>query len=482
MCLQEFVFNQQRTGTSTLSRHLHQKHIKVYRKREILKITHLKDQKTLFNFQMKGGAITKKEEKSNITKCVLILCRSRHILPLQFYEDPIICDGFNINAISRKVVRSEIQNISNNLRTIIFESKRGQWATLVLDGWKNTVTGDKHISLLLFFCDEPNKPVFVKSYTIQTCTAENIKDLVINTLTFLALYEIVVIATVTDNAPNMISAMKIVSDIQPTILPLRCSSHVLNIILKDFINDIPFLKSAFNVLNFHVELGIVSRYVVTRWNSVFDKMCELVVKLNQNESSCMEHVEKLNSAINALKPLIDVLNLSQMDGTSWESMHNSMKSLIKIYNDTGRDSMIGIIKKRIHLFENPITRFIEFLSNGKDLNESDSKSLIKWTNALRIPEFEEYLADYVLCGRKNLSKKCELFYKYKILKIAVSEAAVERCFGIHKKIHSDIRSTLKNDIVEDILFIRYNYNERINTGSEFDNETETSCIVPLFDE
>ena len=49
----------------------------------------------------------------------------------------------------------------------------------------------------------------------------------------------------------------------------------------------------------------------------------------------------------------------------------------------------------------------------------------------------------------NTFKKC----------IPVSEAAVERCFNIHKRVHSAYRASLSDSIVEDILFLRYNSND-----------------------
>ena len=41
--------------------------------------------------------------------------------------------------------------------------------------------------------------------------------------------------------------------------------------------------------------------------------------------------------------------------------------------------------------------------------------------------------------------------------MTVSEAAVERCFDIHKLIHSSIRSSISDELVDDIRFIRYNH-------------------------
>ena len=40
--------------------------------------------------------------------------------------------------------------------------------------------------------------------------------------------------------------------------------------------------------------------------------------------------------------------------------------------------------------------------------------------------------------------------------IPTSEAAVERVFSRHKLVQSQIRATLRDDMVENIIFLRYN--------------------------
>ena len=73
-------------------------------------------------------------------------------------------------------------------------------------------------------------------------------------------------------------------------------------------------------------------------------------------------------------------------------------------------------------------------------------------------EFDQLIADRDFNGEHaTVPRRLELFVNNKITKIAVSEAAVERCFSLHKLVHSALRSSLSNELVIDILFIRYNY-------------------------
>jgi hypothetical protein len=47
----------------------------------------------------------------------------------------------------------------------------------------------------------------------------------------------------------------------------------------------------------------------------------------------------------------------------------------------------------------------------------------------------------------------------------VSEAAVERCFSVHKFIHSPLRASMSDELVDDILFIRYNHSYKYDIFS-----------------
>ena len=482
MCLKKFAYNQQITGTSTMKRHLSGKHLNVYNMKDSIGAVATRNQSTLFDYVMKIKQNTKpKEEISKVTQCALTLCRARHILPLQFFEDPIICQGFKLEIISRRTVRNEIQRIARNLSNDIFEFKRGQWASLVLDGWKNTTTNEKHISLILFFCDEPKKPVFVKSHVLDKANADTICAIVLEILSFLDQFNIIVIAAVTDNAPNMIAAMKLVSKNRPTLMPLRCASHICNLILKDFFKDVNFLSNAFEILKRNIDVGTISRYVATRWNSVYDKLEELL-KILKVDLRNKDDTDKLEAAVIALKPLIDVLNLTQTDGMDWCTTYKSIESMLHIYEDTGRDSMVSIIKRRLQLIENPLVKLIRFVEQNSELDDDTCAELNNWFNALKLFEFEEFLADYILCGTRRIPRKFELFYKYKLPRIAVSEASVERCFGIHKRIHTPLRASLTNDIVEDILFIRYNYSIEETLPEDCNSEDYALHAAPLFDD
>ena len=51
-------------------------------------------------------------------------------------------------------------------------------------------------------------------------------------------------------------------------------------------------------------------------------------------------IEKLEAAIIALKPLIDVLNLTETDDMDWYTTCKSFEYMLQIYQDTWHDTFI----------------------------------------------------------------------------------------------------------------------------------------------
>ena len=75
------------------------------------------------------------------------------------------------------------------------------------------------------------------------------------------------------------------------------------------------------------------------------------------------------------------------------------------------------------------------------------------------------------------------FQKIILDRILQSEAQVERVFSRHKAIHTTMRANLSPDIVEKVLYIRYNV-KMSGLRSVADEEDiivdEENCFMPLF--
>ena len=81
---------------------------------------------------------------------------------------------------------------------------------------------------------------------------------------FLDSFRIKIIAVITDNARNMINAMELVFSERNSNIPLRCSSHTLNLIIKDALEDVEFLKMAHIILLEYIKNGEINQYSETR--------------------------------------------------------------------------------------------------------------------------------------------------------------------------------------------------------------------------
>ena len=76
---------------------------------------------------------------------------------------------------------------------------------------------------------------------------------------------------------------------------------VLNNVLKRACSN------AIKVVN-NVLAGLVNRYVKTRWNSIYDRLVDIV---NRNICETHEQLQFLQRAITLVKPIIDLLDYSQ---------------------------------------------------------------------------------------------------------------------------------------------------------------------------
>jgi hypothetical protein len=73
-----------------------------------------------------------------ITKSALLICCSKHILLLNFFEDPVVLQTFNKTKIYRHDLRAEIRKYE---KYFFFGNKQGEWATLALN--RGCQTGKK---------------------------------------------------------------------------------------------------------------------------------------------------------------------------------------------------------------------------------------------------------------------------------------------------------------------------------------------------
>lgn len=150
MCLSKFDYSHWKAGTRSLKRHLEDKHPKVASAGNAI-ATVAPAQQTLVSSEFVSRPVKRRIEIPILKKCILTLACSHHILPLQFFEDSVVLQGFGLPCISWQDVCSELRQMAVDIKNDLMESLRGKWATLILDGWKNPVTQRQHLTVLLFF-------------------------------------------------------------------------------------------------------------------------------------------------------------------------------------------------------------------------------------------------------------------------------------------------------------------------------------------
>lgn len=222
--------------------------------------------------------------------------------------------------------------------------------SVVIDGWKTPSSDTKCINLLLFFSDQPDIPYFWRSYVVESNTSFNIMNCICEAIENFKKHNIIIISCITDNAPSMLAATKEVSNLHPEVISLRCASHIVNLIIKKAISDIDFIQEALMILKDYIDQGVISRYVETRWNSVYDKFVALLKYLKrQNKDTNKYKMSKLKNSIESLKPYIDFLNKSQVDGASWIDFYALFNDAIQKSRDRGLYLLVNIAESRVPL-------------------------------------------------------------------------------------------------------------------------------------
>ena len=483
ICSVVLMYDQRKHGTNSLKRHLQNKHPKC----AVAKAKYASTMQCSSSSQPIITAFdTRSTKYSSIRKCVITLATSRHVLPLNFFEDPAVSTGFDVPVISTQQVHCQLREIAEELRLEVLENHRGLWASLALDGWTNTATSQKHLSFIMFLSSKPTVPFFVRSFVIPDNTAATITDCTQQVILMLSDYDITVTSMITDNARRMTAAAEKVFADHPTVLPLPCAAHILNLVIKDAFRDVEFIKNGLEILNDYINKKIVRRYCITRWNSVYDRLKDVAKHSCTTENEEREKLLCINNIVNALEPFIDVLNSAQSDEADWMSVYSSYCSAIQTTRLKGFDSLVTVAENRRHMLLNEVVALLLYVEKHQNLDLQKEQRIKRWLSALNVPEFEKYVADREFHGvNATVPRRLRLFIDHKIKGVAVSEAAVERCFSVHKLVHSSLRASLTDEIVNDILFIRYNIkfvHQHIVQHELTDEEEQQLECVPKFDD
>ena len=105
------------------------------------------------------------------------------------------------------------------------------------------------------------------------------------------------------------------------VAQLRCGAHLSNLVAKKILKE--SCQNALGIVKKYVELGKIKRYVETRWNSVYDKLNELLMK---NLVTADER-QIISDSAELLRPSIDILSYAQGNAADWATFCQKYTSL-----------------------------------------------------------------------------------------------------------------------------------------------------------
>ena len=348
-------------------------------------------------------------------------------------------------------MRNGIIEIFNEFQCSFKAKIKNRKGCLAMDGWTNPSTGEKHICILLQPLAPKTEIFFVKSTVVNgTLTADALYDFLKLTIESLEEHEFTVIGIVGDNARAQQSAINKLSLAYPHIAQLRCAAHLMNLIFKKILKEA--CKDALTIVQNYVSVGKIKRYVETRWNSVYDRLQEL----EKREIVAGEELECVQSALVLLNPVIGLLNYAQSNNSNWVDF---LEKVNRVKSDI---SLPAIVVSSMVAYEKCTVNCVtEIVNCVEDKVPEISPISQKWLENLSKERLEEL--DHLIMMRsissqteENVTGQLRKFVDKIVKKIMLSEAEVERVFSRHKSIHTKLRAQLSPEIVEKMLFVRYN--------------------------
>ena len=267
-----------------------------------------------------------------------------------------------------------------------------------------------------------------------------------------------VVGLLADNARACQSAISTIQDANNEVCGIRCGAHTVNLIIKKTLETFSPIAAANEVLEKFIKNGEISRYCDTRWNSRIEKMIELQEKLQKDEPDDLD-ITCITHAVIILKPMLTTLDQAQSDNCDWYTVYTQLETQSRRARDIGYDQLRTIIDSYLPYTRNSVT--VALLVLKGDFAKCSSQEVDMSSNWIRkispsiAEDFDNYYLNAVMASNSVPTMALKVFTTQFLERIPTSEAAVERVFSRHKLVHSQIRASLKVDIVEKILFLRY---------------------------
>ena len=470
-CQEDIKFTNSHLHSSNLRNHLTFKHPEKFSVPEKAKVPKIDDYFT--------GHKSSLPSLPALDRQTLAVCCSAHPLPFNFIEDKVFQWAYNCPVKDRRRISIRVTELARDWREKICGSFPGKFFTILLDGWTNPVTRQSHMCYML--CDR-NKLVYWKSVVVEDKRAQNLFEILELTIAELKDAGANVTAVIGDNIQ---SSLKLLNNNCPEILVGGCAAHILNLLVSDIFKAIPTVQATLTLVDGFVRDKLVSRYVQTRWNSRYQAILSAGEKklFNSTQEPLFEQTRQILKEVSMQIDVVQKDTSCVIDfATAFAKIRNSWEKNMTLSRET-RNDLEKQWSKRLQMFTcsiigNVCNYFKDFLFDNETssifTSPADILAVQTWAlHVLPSTNLEVFKAEATeIEDVKNLGQPVvpANFRIHKtlanlILKVVVSEACVERAFSRHKLFHSNLRANLKAEKLDEQLFLRYNFQNMIDTAS-----------------
>jgi len=413
---------------------------------------------------------------SKLDRQAIAICASQHPLPFSVVDDEIFSWAFDCSGINRQKIATRISEIGQEWRRNICSQISHKLVSIMLDGWTNSVSHQHHIC---FIVKVESSLFYWSSKTTDDKSSSKLLEMINDVVQDIRESDGKVVCCVADNARNMQAALRALNEANTQIATIGCVAHVLNLLVGDVFSKVDSAKTSMKIVNNLVNERKLPRYTEIRWNSKFNAVkSALDLELCQSPDAqildhCKQLLDVVSSAICQIqadnsnaKDVIENFSIIELCWRTNPSISDELKTQLEAMFSKRwgmvKSGPLGALSRSLMPFINLSKEGEAFLNRT---TEVDSDKFAKWSKAIlpysRHDQFtseQSRLCDSEILG---LSVKISDFPVHNtlsniFLSLPVSEAAVERAFSRHRLVHTNLRSRLSCETLDDELFIRYN--------------------------
>ena len=367
LCSQKYVFEGRKTGYKNLAEHYERKHSDAWKifqgKRKVDNAEKPQNITKYFKYESKVDIPTAK-------RLAISVCCSKHVIPFTFFEDPYIRWATGVSS-TKNTIKENIISLENEIKERALKRLEKNSVVVAYDGWKNTVSKQKHLTFLLHEVSGYKKPIYWRSFVMDGQSSDDIEEKIHIVINGMKDHNIRVVGIISDNAPACQSANRAICNRYKIIVLLKCGGHTTNLIMKKAFVTLPQLISAMKLLKKYIDEELVKRYVDTRWFSRIQRIIELIAILRKEENPKVQEIARLETAVTILKPFVNLLGNIQKDSSNWEDAVAEYEQAIEECREAGFNDLARIAESYRQNFMNTLVLVVKNINGFCKLTDRE---------------------------------------------------------------------------------------------------------------